>query len=97
MVIDTACSSSMVAIYQACRALNNRDCNAAVAGGVNVITSPDVRECKFLLEYKLIFPAPDRCTLAWIALTSSAPRANASLGMLQQMATAALRAVACLS
>ncbi|TCD66000.1 Type I Iterative Polyketide synthase (PKS) [Steccherinum ochraceum] len=42
MVIDTACSSSMVAIYQACRALTNGDCNAAVAGGVNVMTSADM-------------------------------------------------------
>ncbi|KAI0685572.1 beta-ketoacyl synthase [Cytidiella melzeri] len=42
LVIDTACSSSMVAIHQACRALNNKDCNAALAGGVNVITSPDM-------------------------------------------------------
>ncbi|EPQ54389.1 polyketide beta-ketoacyl-synthase [Gloeophyllum trabeum ATCC 11539] len=42
LVIDTACSSSMVAIYQACRALMNRDCNAALAGGVNVISSPDM-------------------------------------------------------
>ena len=42
MTVDTACSSSMVAIYQACRALTTGDCRAAVAGGVNVITSPDV-------------------------------------------------------
>lgn len=42
LVVDTACSSSLVAIYQACRALAAGDCNAAVAGGVNVITSPDV-------------------------------------------------------
>ncbi|KAI0343639.1 ketoacyl-synt-domain-containing protein [Trametopsis cervina] len=42
LVIDTACSSSMVAIHQACRALNNKDCNAAIAGGVNVMTSPDM-------------------------------------------------------
>jgi acyl transferase domain-containing protein len=42
VVVDTACSSSLVAIYQACRALLNGDCNAALAGGVNVITSPDV-------------------------------------------------------
>ncbi|EGN93845.1 hypothetical protein SERLA73DRAFT_163261 [Serpula lacrymans var. lacrymans S7.3] len=42
MVVDTACSSSAVAIYQACRALANKDCRAALAGGVNVITSPDM-------------------------------------------------------
>ncbi|KAF9568001.1 ketoacyl-synt-domain-containing protein [Agrocybe pediades] len=42
VVIDTACSSSTVSIYQACRALSNGDCRAAVAGGVNVIASPDM-------------------------------------------------------
>ncbi|KAI3600489.1 polyketide synthase [Moniliophthora roreri] len=42
IVLDTACSSSCVSIYQACRALSNGDCNAAVAGGVNVIASPDM-------------------------------------------------------
>jgi hypothetical protein len=42
VVVDTACSSSIVAIHQACRALMNRDCNAAIAGGVNVMSSPDV-------------------------------------------------------
>ncbi|KAK0615280.1 hypothetical protein B0T17DRAFT_647009 [Bombardia bombarda] len=41
IVIDTACSSSMVALYHACRALQNGDCTAALAGGVNVISSPD--------------------------------------------------------
>jgi acyl transferase domain-containing protein len=42
IVTDTACSSSMVSVYQACRALQNGDCTTAIAGGINVITSPDV-------------------------------------------------------
>ncbi|KAF4332180.1 polyketide synthase [Fusarium beomiforme] len=42
IVTDTACSSSTVSIYQACRALQNGDCTAAIAGGVNIITSPDM-------------------------------------------------------
>lgn len=42
LTVDTACSSSLVAIYQAVRAIIVGDCRAAVAGGVNVVTSPDM-------------------------------------------------------
>ncbi|KAJ7613999.1 polyketide beta-ketoacyl-synthase [Roridomyces roridus] len=42
MVVDTACSSGNVALYQASRALMNGDCDAALVGGVNTITSPDI-------------------------------------------------------
>jgi acyl transferase domain-containing protein len=49
ITVDTACSSSLVAIYQACRALGNRDCSAAIAGGVNIISSPDVRAVTYLI------------------------------------------------
>lgn len=42
ITLDTACSASSVAISQACSALLNKDCNSAIAGGVNVISSPDV-------------------------------------------------------
>jgi hypothetical protein len=42
VVVDTACSGSLVAIHQACRALLARECDAALAGGVNVICGPDV-------------------------------------------------------
>ncbi|KAH8800671.1 hypothetical protein F5884DRAFT_837947 [Xylogone sp. PMI_703] len=37
---DTACSSSMVAIHAACKALELEECSVAVAGGVNIFTSP---------------------------------------------------------
>ncbi|KAF7327244.1 hypothetical protein MKEN_00301700 [Mycena kentingensis (nom. inval.)] len=42
MVVDTACSSSNVALYLGARALMNGDCNAALVGGVNTISSPDM-------------------------------------------------------
>ncbi|KAI2464232.1 hypothetical protein F4781DRAFT_436610 [Annulohypoxylon bovei var. microspora] len=40
VVFDTACSSSAVAIHHACKALQTNDCSIAIAGGVNMITSP---------------------------------------------------------
>ncbi|KAL1855183.1 Type I Iterative PKS [Paecilomyces lecythidis] len=40
LTIDTACSASAVAIHQACRAILTGDCDAALAGGVTVMTSP---------------------------------------------------------
>ncbi|KAL7939401.1 hypothetical protein V8C35DRAFT_326452 [Trichoderma chlorosporum] len=42
IVFDTACSSSMIALYQACRALKSGECTAALALGVNTMSSPDM-------------------------------------------------------
>lgn len=69
MVIDTACSSSMVAIHQACRSLAIGDCSAAIAGGVNVMASPDVGIQMFFCHICML-TAKCRCTWVLIVLTS---------------------------
>lgn len=40
LTIDTACSSSAVAVHQACRAILSGECSAALAGGTNIMTNP---------------------------------------------------------
>ena len=42
MAVDTACSSSGVTVHLACQSLRNRECNIALAGGVNLILSPEI-------------------------------------------------------
>ncbi|HEX8611503.1 MAG TPA: SDR family NAD(P)-dependent oxidoreductase [Telluria sp.] len=40
MPVDTACSSALVAIHLACESLKRKDCQVAVAGGVNLYLHP---------------------------------------------------------
>lgn len=40
-MLDTACSSSLYCLHVACTALENRECDAAVVAGANLIQSPE--------------------------------------------------------
>ena len=40
--LDTACSSSLVAVHLAIKSLRDRECNLALAGGVNRLISPKI-------------------------------------------------------
>jgi acyl transferase domain-containing protein/acyl carrier protein len=40
--LDTACSSSVLTVHLACQSLRSRECHLALAGGVNLMLSPEV-------------------------------------------------------
>ena len=39
--LDTTCSSSLLAVHLACQSLRSRECHLALAGGVNLMLSPE--------------------------------------------------------
>ncbi len=56
--IDTACSSSLVAVHLAVQSLRSGECRAALAGGVNLLLTPELSVT--LSKYQMM--APDgRC------------------------------------
>ncbi|MGD1704677.1 type I polyketide synthase [Dapis sp. BLCC M229] len=58
MAIDTACSSSLVAAHLACKSLRAGECNLAIAGGVNLIITP---QANLVLSQMRALSADGRC------------------------------------
>jgi acyl transferase domain-containing protein/acyl-CoA synthetase (AMP-forming)/AMP-acid ligase II/SAM-dependent methyltransferase/acyl carrier protein len=55
VAIDTACSASLVAVHLACQALRAGECELALAGGVNLLLTPEVTEA--LARAQMLSPA----------------------------------------
>ncbi|MEM7198643.1 MAG: beta-ketoacyl synthase N-terminal-like domain-containing protein [Planctomycetota bacterium] len=63
LAVDTACSSSLVAVHLAAQSLRLRECEVALAGGVNLLLEPE----STINFAKARMLAPDGCTKAFDA------------------------------
>ncbi|MEA5576036.1 amino acid adenylation domain-containing protein [Anabaena sp. UHCC 0451] len=56
MAIDTSCSSSLTAVHLACESIRRGECNAAIAGGINLYLHPS--KYMILSQFKLLSSQP---------------------------------------
>lgn len=58
LTLNTACSSGLVALHQACQAIRCGECDSAIVGGVNLLPIPDSYQ---VLEQADMFSEDGRC------------------------------------
>ncbi|KAI1808969.1 beta-ketoacyl synthase domain-containing protein [Daldinia bambusicola] len=84
--IDTACSSSLVALHQATIALRNRECQVAIAGGVNIILGPE----NYIYESQLGMLSPTGRSRMWDASADGYARGEGFAAIILKPLTKAL-------
>lgn len=75
IVVNTACSSSVYALHNACNAIRNKECVAAVVGGVNLVMTVD----QHMNTAKLGVLSPTstcRKSLSWLQCPQSSAQAS---------------------
>jgi acyl transferase domain-containing protein len=83
IVINTACSSSVYAIHNACNALRTKECSAAVVSGSNLILTVDQLSTR--LSWACFLPTQHATHLmstsrnTWLEASASRPAARARL------------------
>jgi acyl transferase domain-containing protein/NADP-dependent 3-hydroxy acid dehydrogenase YdfG len=85
MTVQTACSTSLVAVEMACRALRNGECDMALAGGVSV--SFPLRS-GYLYQDGMILSPDGHCRPFDAAAAGTRPGAGAGLVVLKRLADA---------
>ena len=85
MPVDTACSASLVAVYQACESLRRGECSVAFAGGVNLYLHP----AKYLyLCEKRMLSATGKCHSFGALADGFVPGEGVGVVMLKPLETA---------
>ena len=60
LIVDTACSSTLMAMHLACNALHQGECNMALAGGVSLLLNLGIH---FVFCKLRGLPADSRCNV----------------------------------
>lgn len=85
MTLQTACSTSLVAVQVACRALERHECDMALAGGVSV-SFP--QRGGYLFQEGMILSPDGRCRPFDVDARGTRPGAGAGIVVLKRMADA---------
>ena len=82
MSIQTACSTSLVAVHAACRALQRGECDMALAGGVSVMFP---QRAGYLYQEGMILSPDGRCKPFDVDARGTRPGAGAGIVVLKRL------------